>query len=248
MVDPKINKIYILPNLFTTFNLLCGFYAIIAVMEGNFLYAAYAILIAGVFDVMDGGIARMTGTTSEFGIQYDSLSDLVSFGVAPAFLAYQWALHPFGRYGWLAAFLYTATTALRLARFNSIDSRTSSKNFMGLPCPGAAYLIATTFLFNEFFDFSEMDLEILILLLVYTLSYLMVSTHTYLSLKKPQTFKSRTFHGLVAMVLLIILLATEPKVTFFGFTLVYVLSGPFGDLYSMVTKKRVFSGKRYQDS
>lgn len=238
MSDHKINKIYILPNLFTTFNLLCGFYAIIAVMNGDFLRASYAILIAGVFDVMDGGIARMTGTTSEFGVQYDSLCDLVSFGVAPALLAYQWVLQPFGRYGWLAAFLYAVTTALRLARFNSIDSHESSSEFTGLPCPGAAYMIATTFLFNKFFDFSSKGLEILILVLVYGLSYLMVSSHRYFSLKKADSVKMRTFQGLVAMVLLIILLATEPKITFFGFTLIYVLSGPLGGLYKLANKQR----------
>ena len=112
--------IHPLPCLFTTASLLSGFYAIISAINGNFLNAAVAIIVAGVFDGLDGRVARLTKTTSTFGMEYDSLSDLVSFGVAPAVVAYLWALEPYGRYGWLAAFLYVATTALRLARFNSL--------------------------------------------------------------------------------------------------------------------------------
>ena len=114
----KMKKgIYILPNLFTTGNLFCGFWAIVSVFKEEFYYAAIAILLACVFDVLDGKVARLSGATSKFGIQYDSLADLVSFGVAPALLAFSWALRPYGRFGWLAAFLFVICGALRLARF-----------------------------------------------------------------------------------------------------------------------------------
>ena len=113
-----------------------------------------AIVISGVLDGLDGRVARLTGTASRFGMEYDSLCDLVAFGVAPALLAYQWVLKPFGRYGWLAAFLYVATTALRLARFNIQDSRQAKKEFTGLPCPAAGGMIATSFMFCNFFALS----------------------------------------------------------------------------------------------
>lgn len=232
-MENRSNKIYILPNLFTTFNLFCGFYAIIAVLEGSFFKAAVAIIVAGVFDSLDGRIARLTNTTSLFGSEYDSLCDLVSFGIAPALLVHQWALEPFGRYGWLAAFLYAATTALRLARFNTNDGHGSAKYFTGLPCPAAAYMLVTTYMFAQFFNSSGKIFEFLILALVYGLSYLMVSSHSYMSFKKPETLRAKTFQGLVAMVLVITVLATEPQITFFAVTLCYVLSAPLHELYSL---------------
>jgi len=123
--------VYILPNLFTTGNLFCGFWAIVSVFQEKFFFAAIAILLACVFDVLDGKVARLSGATSKFGVQYDSLSDLVSFGVAPALLAYSWALRPYGRFGWLAAFLFVVCGALRLARFNVMSSAGEVKYFRG---------------------------------------------------------------------------------------------------------------------
>ncbi|HUP55894.1 MAG TPA: CDP-diacylglycerol--serine O-phosphatidyltransferase, partial [Bdellovibrionota bacterium] len=113
-----MRKIYIVPNIVTTANMFCGFYSIVASMKSDFSAAAWAIVAASIFDMLDGRIARLAKATSEFGVQYDSLSDLISFGVAPAILLFQWALLPFDRLGWLAAFLFTACGALRLARFN----------------------------------------------------------------------------------------------------------------------------------
>ena len=149
---PQFSKsIYILPNLFTTASLFCGFYSIISSINGDFLAAAVAIVIAGVFDGLDGAVARATHTTSKFGVEYDSLADLVSFGVAPGVLAYLWALNPFGRLGWVAGFLYVACGALRLARFNVYVPVKDQSYFQGLPIPAAASMIATTvFLFNHF--------------------------------------------------------------------------------------------------
>lgn len=230
--------ISLLPSILTTISLFSGFYSIVSSINGQFLHAAVAILIAGVFDGLDGRVARLTGTTSRFGMEYDSLCDLISFGVAPAILAYQWVLQPYGRYGWLAAFLYVATTALRLARFNTLAAGEGKKDFVGLPCPAAGGMIATTLLFCQFFGFDGAVTDIVVLVAVYALSYLMVSSITYLSFKQPETQRKRAFHVLVALVLLIMVLATEPKVTLFALGLIYVLSGPLAAVYHWLAKDR----------
>jgi len=228
--------IHPLPCLFTTASLLSGFYAIISAINGEFFHAAVAILVAGIFDALDGRIARLTKTTSIFGMEYDSLSDLVSFGVAPALLAYLWALEPYGRYGWLAAFLYVATTTLRLARFNSLALEKSPKDFVGLPCPAAAGMIATTVLFSRYLGATETVKHISILILVYLLSYLMVSNIRYMSFKHPAAKQKKTFQVTVVMVLFLILVAAEPPLTLFVIGLVYVLSGPFSAAYRTMHK------------
>lgn len=244
---PRVS-IYILPNLLTTCSLFSGFYAIVHSINGNFFNAAVAILIAAVFDGLDGRVARMTGTTSDFGMEYDSLCDLVAFGVAPGLLAYLWILQPYGRYGWLAAFLYVATTALRLARFNTHSSETSKgpdKSFLGLPCPAAAMMIATSLLFVQFLAVDRKFMDISMLLMVYCLSYLMVSSHRYNSFK--HISKAKTFQVLVGMVLLLIVVATEPQITLFCLSSIYVLSGPVLGLYSLLTKGKkgtVVDGKK----
>ncbi|MFT5134213.1 MAG: CDP-diacylglycerol--serine O-phosphatidyltransferase, partial [Gammaproteobacteria bacterium] len=134
--------IYLLPNLFTTAALFCGFYAIIAAINGRYEPAAIALFVAMILDGMDGRIARMTNTQSDFGVQYDSLSDLISFGLAPALVMYQWSLFSLGKIGWLAAFVYAATTALRLARFNTQADTDEKQFFQGLPSPAAAAILA----------------------------------------------------------------------------------------------------------
>lgn len=225
--------IHPLPCLFTTASLLSGFYAIISAINGNFFNAAVAIIVAGIFDGLDGRVARMTKTTSTFGMEYDSLSDLVSFGVAPGLLAYLWALEPYGRYGWLAAFLYVATTALRLARFNSLALEKSPQDFVGLPCPAAAGMIATTVLFSRYLGATETVKHVSILILVYLLSYLMVSNIRYLSFKHPAAKGKKNFQVMVFLVLLMILVAAEPPVTLFILGGLYVLSGPFSSVYRL---------------
>lgn len=230
--------IHPLPCLFTTASLLSGFYAIISAINGNFFLGAVALIVAGIFDGLDGRVARLTKTTSVFGMEYDSLSDLVSFGVAPALLAYLWALEPYGRYGWLAAFLYVATTALRLARFNSLTLEKAPKDFVGLPCPAAAGMIATTVLFSRYLGATDTVKHVSILVLVYLLSYLMVSNIRYLSFKHPAAKGKKTFQVTVAMVLLLILVAAEPPVTLFVIGLVYVLSGPFSAVYRTLHKAK----------
>jgi len=225
--------VYILPNLLTTCSLFCGFYAIIASINGKFLHAAIAILVASVFDTLDGRVARMTGTCSKFGEQYDSLCDLVSFGAAPALLAYLWVLQPYGRYGWMAAFLYVATTSLRLARFNSQIGETPKNVFVGLPCPAAAATIATTVLFCHFvYALQAQYLNIVMLFTVYFLSYLMVSTHHYYSFKEMS--KPNTFQFMVGTVLFFIVIATEPQITLFLLFVAYILSGPLAGVYHLL--------------
>lgn len=234
-LTPK-GKICIVPSLLTTVSLFSGFYAIIAAIDGMYVTAAIAILISGVFDGMDGRVARLTGTSSRFGMEYDSLCDLVAFGVAPALLAYLWVLQPFGRYGWLAAFLYVATTALRLARFNAKDVQESADNFTGLPCPAAGCMIATTVLFCGFWGIEGSARNFAVLALVYFLSYLMVSTFRYLSFKKPTTAGAKFFQVLVVTVLVIMVVATEPRVTLFVMGLLYVCSGPVTACYRLLFK------------
>lgn len=243
MDTPTSSKFYPLPCLLTCCSLFSGFYSIVSAINGNFFAAAVAILVAAIFDCLDGRVARMTGSTSTFGMELDSLCDLVSFGVAPALLAYLWALTPYCRYGWLAAFLYVATTALRLARFNS-QASSSGPDFVGLPCPAAAMLIATTVMFSRFLGTAGTVKHVSILLLVYILSYLMVSNHRYLSFKHLEISKSKTFQIVVFMLLFLILLATEPPITLFAVSMVYVLSGPALALYHLITRQRLTSKKK----
>lgn len=228
-------SVCLLPNLLTTLSLFSGFYSIVSSINGHFLHAAVAIIVASVFDGLDGRVARMTGTTSKFGEEYDSLCDLVSFGVAPALMAYLWVLQPYGRYGWLAAFLYVATTALRLARFNSMIEETPKNVFVGLPCPAAAGMVATSVLFCRFVGTTGSYRDIVMLFMVYGLSYLMVSTHHYSSFKQISKTK---FQFLVGMVLLLMVIATEPQVTLFLLGVVYILSGPLAGVYRILVRNR----------
>lgn len=233
------NKFYPLPCMLTCTSLFSGFYSIVASINGNFYAAAIAILVAWLFDGLDGRVARMTGSTSRFGMELDSLCDLVSFGIAPALLAYLWALTPYGRYGWLAAFLFVATTALRLARFNSAaDDENKGHDFVGLPCPAAAGMISTTVMFCRFLGATDTVKHLSILLLVYVLSYLMVSTHRYLSFKQMDLSREKKFQVLVGMVLLLILLATEPPITLFVVSLLYILSGPGLAVYKVLNRQK----------
>ncbi len=240
---PK-GTIWLLPSILTTVSLFSGFYAIISAVNGLYYNAAIALIVSGIFDGLDGRVARLTNTASRFGMEYDSLCDLVAFGVAPAVLAYLWALEDYGRYGWLAAFLYVATTALRLARFNTQDQEESqaeeapSNVFNGLPCPAAAGMVATSVLFCHFFDFQGAVKGMLMLALVYALSYLMVSSVKYMSFKHPESPRAKTFQVLVAIVLVIMVVATEPEVTLFILGAIYVLSGPLGAGYRFLVRDR----------
>lgn len=233
--------IYIIPNLFTSASLFGGFYAIVAALDGNFYYAGVAILISFLLDGMDGKIARMTNTSSRFGMEYDSLADLVAFGVAPAILIFTWALRPFGRFGWLAAFVYLVCGALRLARYNIQVETIESKSFNGLPTPAAASLVATTVLLFTYYGGGDGTTKhITILLFTFLLAYLMVSNIKYHSFKEVDLSRKRPFMVLVGIILLLIIIAQEPHIMLFLLTLGYIMSGPFKALMKKRRRKDDF--------
>ena len=180
-MEPK-KGIHILPSLFTTGNVFCGFYAFVAVLNEHFYFAAWAIAIGMIFDGLDGRIARLTKTTSAFGEQYDSLADIITFGMAPAFLAYSWVLKPFGRLGWMAAFLFLLCAALRLARFNVTKPEVRSQHFIGLPSPAAAVVVASIVIAFEDLFATRMNPFIMVMV-VYALAFLMVSNIKYPAFK-----------------------------------------------------------------
>jgi CDP-diacylglycerol--serine O-phosphatidyltransferase len=228
--------VYVLPNLVTTASLFCGFYAVISAISGNYYQAALSIMAAAVLDGLDGRIARITHTTSAFGVQYDSLSDLIAFGLAPAVLVFLWALKPFNRFGWMAAFLYLVCGALRLARFNVQSGQVSHNYFVGLPIPAAASIVATTILFIYQMGGTGSTGYLIILIMIYVLSFLMVSNIPYYSFKGLKLAERRSFNFLVAVVLIFVLVALEPFVVLSVVILGYVLSGPILALYRLKKK------------
>ncbi len=223
--DDLKKGIFILPNLFTTMNLFCGYYAIISAFRSEFVTGALLIIAGSFFDFLDGKIARITNTTSKFGIEYDSLADLVTFGTAPALLTVFWALEPMGRIGWLIGFLFTACGALRLARFNTVAS--SGPDFEGLPIPAAAVTAVSCILISSRLNLNPANFRIAILVLLFFLAFCMVSSFRYKSLKKVTLLKRMTFQRLTVIVLLFVAIATEPAVLLFFASLIYMISGPF---------------------
>src|SRR3972149_3721941 len=218
--------VYLIPNLLTTGNLFSGFYAVVAVLNANYVNAAIAILIAIIFDSLDGKWARMTRTTSLFGVEYDSLADLGSSVVAPGLLIYSWALSGYGRLGWVAAFLFVGCGALRLARYNVQTASSESRHFSGLPIPAAAAVIASLVLMD--YHILRLGSEVkplLIVALIYVLAFLMVSTFRYRSFKDMRLWGRQPFRVLVSAVLLFILLAAEPQIMLFALFAVYAVSG-----------------------
>ncbi len=233
--------IYVLPSLFTSASLFCGFYAIIAAIQGRYETGSIAILVGCLFDALDGRIARFTHTNSQFGSEYDSLSDLVTFGVAPGVLAFQWALEPFGRLGWLASFMYVICGALRLARFNVQKNSLEANYFKGLPIPAAAGFIASLVLFTSVFGGLPGSRHILIIVLIYILSFLMVSTINYLSFKELELRKQKPFNVLVAVILMSMVIAYKPKIMLFLISATYLVSGPVITIYRFKKKRAVTS-------
>lgn len=241
----KIKKgVYLLPNLITSASLFGGFYSIIASLDGHFEKAAIAILLSAVMDGLDGRVARLTGSSSKFGVEYDSLADLVAFGLAPGVLIFTWALRPFGRYGWLAAFLFVVCGALRLARFNVQITTVESKRFNGLPIPAAASLVATTVLMFFYLGRGEeLVKHAAVLGLVYVLAFLMISNVKFYSFKELHPSQRMPFRLLVGLIFLLIVIAAEPVITLFVLTLGYVISGPITTLYDKRKKAQARSPK-----
>ena len=231
--------VYLIPSLFTTGNLICGFFSIISTFNEDYLRAAAFVILAHLLDGLDGTVARFTKTTSQFGIEFDSLADLVSFGLAPAVLVYYWALLPWGTWGWLAACLYVVCGALRLARFN-VQARTVEKShFVGLPIPGAAEMIAAIVLMYYFLGGEgAANKRIVLLLVIYLLAGLMVSNFRYFSFKQLDLKKRHPFWILVSAILFIKLTIAEPQIMFFTVFLLYTLSGPLLSCLAAYRRRR----------
>ena len=223
--------IYLLPSVLTTFGMFAGFYSIISSINGDFTIAAISILIAMFWDTLDGRVARLTNTQSAFGAEYDSLADLVSFGLAPALLVYQWTLYELGRFGWLAAFVYLACAALRLARFNTQVGIADKKYFQGLPSPAAAGVIASM-IWLKIWTFASFDSDVISLGyylgagITILCGLLMVSNIRYYSFKEFDS-KKASFRFLLIVILSLIILVSKPNIILFTGFFVYLLSGPF---------------------
>ncbi len=223
--ERRRQTIFLLPGLLTTANLLAGFYAIVLTLDGRHQWAALALFVGMVMDMLDGKVARLTRTTTQFGIEFDSLADVVSFGVAPALLLYSWALLPLGRVGIGAAFLYVICGALRLARFNVLTGITDRRYFIGLPIPGAAGTVAATVLFFESGDFGRAELFVLASA-AYLLAFLMISNIRYYSFKDLNFAKRHPFPVLLVAALGIVIVFAYPQKALFLAFCAYALSGP----------------------
>jgi CDP-diacylglycerol--serine O-phosphatidyltransferase len=225
--NTRIKKgIYLLPNLFTTASLFAGFYSIIASVQEKYFIAAVAILVSLVFDGLDGRIARFTNTTSKFGAEYDSLADLIAFGVAPSLLAYIWAMSSDGKLGWLAGFLFIACGALRLARYNIQIGIIDSKVFNGLPIPAAASVIATTVIFFYFIGIEGKYHNSYITYFVILLSLLMVSNIKYYSFKGMKLYSRLPFTLFLIVVGILLFIYYKPEIMAFVIMVGYAISGP----------------------
>lgn len=233
--------VYIAPNLFTTANLFLGFFSIVASTKATskegWVAAALAIMLAALSDGIDGRVARITHTESLFGEQYDSMSDLVSFGVAPAILVYEWGLMPYGKYGWMAAFLFLTCAALRLTRFNVLKQSDEKKYFQGLPSPVAACIAASAVLFQEEAQlFQGKDLYIVFVMIF--LAITMVSTMRYRSFKDIKIKSQEGFGYLLIVIMLLLLISMEPEVLLFPAGALYMLSGPVGAVWRHFSKEK----------
>jgi CDP-diacylglycerol--serine O-phosphatidyltransferase len=246
--------IYLLPNMFTTGALFAGFYAIIAAMNGRFEIAAIAIFLAGLLDGLDGRVARLTNTQSAFGAEYDSLSDMVSFGVAPALIMYLWSLVYLrdisvfmGKLGWLAAFIYATCTALRLARFNTQIGVADKRYFQGLASPAAAAVVMGAVWVCESYDIIGEDVIYAALVLTIAAGILMVSKFSYYSFKDFDLRERVPFVSLLAVVLIFVFLSMETATVLFSFFFLYMLSGPVVSLFRW-NRKRIRLAESKQDT
>ncbi|GAA3942018.1 CDP-diacylglycerol--serine O-phosphatidyltransferase [Litoribacillus peritrichatus] len=222
----KHKGFYLLPNMFTTAALFSGFYAVVASMNGHFEKAAIAIFVAMILDGLDGRVARLTNTQSEFGAQYDSLSDMVAFGMAPALVSFTWALQSLGQIGWVASFIYVACAALRLARFNTQIDIVDKKYFIGLASPAAAAIVAGMVWAYSEVGVNGSDISWFAALVVAGSGILMVSNVKYTSFKDIDLKNKVPFIALISMVLVIALVSIDPaRVLWIGF-MVYAASGP----------------------
>ncbi|HXY53742.1 MAG TPA: CDP-diacylglycerol--serine O-phosphatidyltransferase [Nitrospirota bacterium] len=241
--------IYVLPNLITLSSMFAGFYSVVASLNSDYERAAWAIMIASVFDVLDGWVARITHTATRFGIEMDSLADVISFGVAPGVLVYTWTLSSFGKIGWLGSFFLVACAALRLARFNVQMGSTEKKHFTGLPTPASALVIATTVLaYEEIIHILEhlklvqladvVGKDYWILALTFILAGLMVSNITYHSLKEANLKERRPFGILVVIAAFLAVVAYHPELVLFLVSISYVAVGILEALVKLFKRQK----------
>jgi len=218
--------IYLLPNLLTTAGLFSGFYAVVSSMNGHFISAAVAIFIAMIFDGLDGRVARMTNTQSEFGAEYDSMADMVSFGIAPGLVVYNWALSDMGKFGWLAAFVYVACAALRLARFNTQVGIADKRFFQGLASPAAAGVIASLIWVGASYQINGHDYGIIMGCITILCGLLMVSNFRYNSFKEVDWKGKVNFLMVLVIVLVFVVVASSPAELLALIFILYACSGP----------------------
>jgi CDP-diacylglycerol--serine O-phosphatidyltransferase len=218
--------IYLLPNLFTTAALFAGFYAIVAATKGHFEIAAIAVYVAMLLDGLDGRVARLTNTQSDFGAEYDSLADMISFGLAPALVMYEWVLSDMGKLGWLAAFIYTASAALRLARFNTQVGIADKRYFQGLASPAAAAIVAGMVWVGDIYVTDGPVLQYTSLVMTLAAGLLMVSNVRYHSFKGIDLKGKVPFMAMLIIVAVFVLITYDPPSVLFSVFLVYALSGP----------------------
>ncbi|MFA7668431.1 MAG: CDP-diacylglycerol--serine O-phosphatidyltransferase [Burkholderiaceae bacterium] len=226
--DPKRRRgIYLLPNAFTTANLFAGFYAVVQAMNGRFEMAAIALFLAMVFDGMDGRVARLTNTQSSFGEQYDSMADMISFGIAPALVMYTWVLQGLGRWGWLAAFVYVVGAALRLARFNTNIAIVDKRFFQGLPSPSAAALMAgfVWLAVDNKLSLSANTVPWIAFTLTVYAGLAMVSNAPFYSGKSFALSRSVPFWVMLVLVGAFVFVSANPPLALFGLFVLYGLSG-----------------------
>ena len=226
MTDTKRKAIYLLPNLLTTAGLFSGFYAIVASMNGSFEAAAVAVFVAMIFDGLDGRAARMTNTQSAFGAEYDSMADMVSFGIAPALVAYNRGLSELGKFGWLAAFIYVAGAALRLARFNTQVGIADKRFFQGLASPAAAAVVSGLVWVGVEYGANGDDYGVIVALVTGAAGLLMVSNFKYNSFKEVNWNGKVPFVALLIIMLIFVVVATEPALVLFLVFALYALAGP----------------------
>ena len=247
LANPELRRrgIYILPNLFTTAALFGGFFAIVQAMNGKFEIAAVAIFVAMVLDGLDGRVARMTRTQSAFGAEYDSLSDMVSFGVAPALVAYEWALKGMGKLGWIAAFIYCAGAALRLARFNTqIDAGTDKRFFQGMPSPAAAALVAGMVWVLIDNGWTGEEVRWYVCALTIFAGITMVSNIRYYSGKDINLRRSVPFIFIAGIALFFAGVASYPPGVLFALFLCYAVSGYVFSGWSWMRQRRAIAGTK----
>lgn len=230
--------IYLLPNLFTTGALFSGFYAIVAGMNNDFVNASIAIFVAMILDGLDGRVARMTNTQSDFGAEYDSLADMVSFGVAPALVTFSWALQDLGKIGWVAAFVYVAGAALRLARFNTQIDTADKNYFTGLASPAAAAIVAGTVWAFSDMGATGQDVAWVMAFLVPFAGILMVSNFQYHSFKGLDLKGKVPFVAMLAVVMVFVVISIDPGKVLFGVFVGYALSGPVMTLWKMLKARK----------